>query len=520
MFMFAVSMSPVAAAGERVLRATFAWPVYIDPAIGSDEASAVALVNLYDTLVVPTASGIEPRLATGWTVSDGDRVYTFELHRGVKFHDGTELTSKDVKYSFERLQTIGQGFAYLFQGRVQEVRTPDDYTVQFVLNEPFGPFISTLARLYIVNSDLVKANTVAGPYGENGDYGTGFLNTNDAGSGAYTVSSFDVATELVMRRFPDYFGPIRDDSPDVFHMIGTTETVTVRTWMRNGELEISDQWQTSEALASLSALPGVEIASYADGGQLYLMMNTKKPPTDDIHVRRAISYLLDYDALVEFIFPGNARANGPISSVLAGWNPDLPYPEMDLEKAMAELAQSKYAGQLSQYPIEYAWTAEVPDLEKVALMLQANASLVGLRVEIIKTPWLSLIEQAGSVETTAHINTTFVTPDYGEAGSMLDAKFHSSNAGSWHQIEWLMDPEIDALIDDALATVDYDERMAKYRYVQERVVELLPSVSLYDNSPRHAYRADIVDWSVLMDNPISALGHMHDMRLIGVKATD
>lgn len=504
-------------AGRRVLRMTQAWPNVIDPARGSDLASSVSLINLYSTLVYPAASGdVEPYAAESWTVSDDNLTYTFQLRQGIKFHDGREMTAEDVKFSFDRLMTIGEGFAYLFRGVVREATVDDTYTVSFHLEQPFGPFLNILTRLYIVNSELVKENIKPdGPYGEMGDYGTEFLNVNDAGSGAYMVRSFDVSSELVMDRFPDFFGEVAPNAPEEVRMIGTTEAATVRTWMSNRELEISDQWQTAEALASLDNIPGIEIAGYLDGGQLYLMMHTQKPPLDDIHVRRAIAYLIDYDALVQQIFPGTQKAQGPVSRSLAGWNSSLPTLEFSLDKAREELAQSRYAGQFDQYPIEYAWTAEVPALEKIALMLQANAQQVGVTIDIVQTPWLQLIERAGSKDSTPHIASIFVSPSYGEAGSQLRAKFHSSTAGTWEQTEWLQNPEIDAMIDDALSTVDFDQRMAKYAEIQARVVELLPSAPLYDNVARHAYQACYVEWPQL-DAPIPVLGYMQDARFIQV----
>lgn len=504
-------------AGRRVLRMTHSWPNQIDPARGSDMASAVSLINLYSSLVYPTPEGnVEPYAAESWTVSDDNLTYTFQLRQGIKFHDGREMTAEDVKFSFDRLMAIGEGFAYLFRGVVREVTVDDTYTVSFHLEQPFGPFLNILTRLYIVNSELVKENIKPdGPYGEMGDYGTEFLNVNDAGSGAYMVRSFDISSELVMERFPDFFGEVAPNAPDEVRIIGTTEAATVRTWMSNRELEISDTWQTAEALASLDNIPGIDIASYLDGGQLYLMMHTQKPPLDDIHVRRAIAYLIDYDALVQQIFPGTEKARGPVSRSLVGWNPSLPELEFSLDKAREELAQSRYAGQWDQYPIEYAWTAEVPALEKVALMLQANAQQVGLTIDIVQTPWLQLIERAGSKESTPHLASIFVTPSYGEAGSQLRARFHSSTAGTWEQLEWLENAELDAMIEDALATVDFVERMAKYAEVQARVVELFPTVALYDNVNRHAYQACYVEWPQLQA-PIPVLGYMQDARFIEV----
>ena len=502
--------------GPVYLRKTFSWPTQIDPAIGSDFSSSTAMTNLYDTLIYPTSDGsFDPHLAESWDISEDNLTYRFYLAQGVMFHDGSELTAEDIVFSFERLQAVGQGFAYIFKDRVASVEAIDDYTVEFVLPKPFGPFLSTLTRLYIVNKDLILANLQDGAHGEFGDYGTGFLNDNDAGSGAYKVKEFDVATLLVMEKFDDYFAFVDPLAPDIFEMIGTTEAATVRTSMMRRDLEISDQWQTLEAFQSLDEIEGVDIARWPDGGQLYLMMNTQKPPLDCIHARKALSYAFNYDSLVRDIYPGTEQARGPVSSVLPGWNSNVYQYSYDLEKAQEEMALSQYAGQWDQYPIEYAWTAEVADLEKIALMTQAESQKIGLPVEIISTPWMTMIDKAGSIDTTPHIMSIWVSPHYGEAGSILEAKYHSSNAGTWEQTEWLLNDDIDAMLEQAMGTVDREERFAIYMEIQVMIVELAPTIFAYDNMERHAYQSSYVTWPQAA-NPIPVMGYNVVARFIQV----
>ncbi len=502
--------------GPVYLRKTFSWPTQIDPAIGSDFSSSTALTNLYDTLVYPNPDGsFAPHLAESWEISDDNLIYRFYLNEGVLFHDGTELTAEDVVFSFERLQAVGEGFAYIFGGRISSVEAINDYTVEFVLPEPFGPFLSTLTRLYIVNKDLVMDNLQDGPHGEFGDYGTGFLNDNDAGSGAYMVKEFDVATQLDMEKFDDYFAYLDPMAPDIFEMIGTTEAATVRTGMMRRDIDISDQWQTLEAFNSLEEIEGIDLARWPDGGQLYLMMNTQIPPLDCVHARRALSYAFNYDSLVQDIYPGTEQARGPVSSVLPGWNPDVYQYNYDLDKAEEEMALSIYAGQWDQYPIEYAWTAEVADLEKIALMTQAESQKVGLPVEIVSTPWMTMIDQAGSIESTPHIMSIWVSPHYGEAGSILEAKYHSSNAGTWEQTEWLLNDEVDAMIEEAMRTVDREDRFAIYMDIQEMIVDLAPTIFAYDNMERHAYQSYYITWPQAQD-PIPVMGYNVAARFIQV----
>jgi len=97
---------------------------------------------------------------------------------------------------------------------------------------------------------------------------------------------------------------------------------------------------------------------------------------------------------------------------------------------------------------------------------------------------------------------------------MIETRYHSSNAGTWEQMEWLRDPEIDALIDDALATVDTEERFGKYHTLQEMLVEMVPSVFLIEKVEKHAYQS-YISWPA-GENPIPVMGYTFQFRLMEV----
>lgn len=507
----------------KIVRFTEAWPTYIDPAVAADFSSSVSVSNLYDTLVFPTYDGeVVPHLAESWEVSEDGLTYTFHLRKGVKFHNGEELKAEDVVFSMERLLTIGQGYSYIFKPIIDRVEAVDDYTVRFHLKKPFGPFLYALVRLYILNKDEVLAHIEpTGEYGEMGDYGKKWLLTHDAGSGPYMVKEMRLEEYLHAVRFPDYWKPFDPNAPEEFKYIGTTETATVRTLLSKRELEISDFRQPAEFYEAASKLEGVKVAKLFGGSTFFCMMHNRKPPTDDVHFRKALAYAIDYDAIANQIFPGARQAQGPVSFILPGHNPEVYQYRRDLEKAKEELAKSKYADKLDEYPVDLVWCAEVPDEEKVALLIQASAAELGIKVNVIKTPWMKIIEEVATPETTAHMYLIFVSPHYAEAGSMLQSKYHSSSCGTWEQTEWLQDPELDRMIEDAIATVDKEERFAKYRKIQEYIVELCPSLFLIDQPENYAYQDYYIDWTAAERaergekvNPVMGYNHyMMDIRV-------
>ena len=143
-----------------------------------------------------------------------------------------------------------------------------------------------------------------------------------------------------------------------------------------------------------------------------------------------MAYAFDYDTAVGLEWPGTTQMLGPVSATLGGHSPDVLVFQRDLEKAEEELAQCQYADDIGNYPVTVNWIAEVPDEEKFALLFQANMADIGIPVEVVSTPWLSVVENTSAEDTSPHIVTIYVTADLPEAGLMLQQRYHSSTAGT------------------------------------------------------------------------------------------
>ena len=500
-FILLMSTSAASAASrEKIVRFVQSWPLYIDPAVGFDNVAGVAIQNFYDTLLTLDNDGVpQPRVAKSWEFDADTLTYTFKINKGIKFHNGDELKASDVVFSLKRMIDIGEGWAYLFRGVVKDFSAPDAETVTITLERPIGIFLFYLMRVAVLNEKQVMENAnKEGPYGEFGDYGKEWLLTHDAGSGPYMVKELKLAEHVIGVRNPNYWQEIDKNAPDSFKIIGVTEPVTVRTLMAKKELEITDEWQPTENYDAMSKLPGVTVTNLRTGAPLALMFNTSKPPFDDVHFRRAVINIFDYAICNEQILPVSDRARGPVSPIVPGGDPSLPLLERDLEKAKAELAQSPYAAQLDQYPIEFWWNSVVPDQEKIALLLQSNCQEIGIKVNVVRSSWTLFIDAAANPDTTPHIfPVNMTTPAYPEAGSVLSQLYHSSNRGTFFNMHWLDDAtqtEIDSVIEEAIATLDTNERYEKYRAINAKVLDLALDIFAVDFAQRYAYQAGYLMW--------------------------
>ena len=400
----------IVGASERPFRSCWGWTCDIDPAVGSSYVSTIALLNLYDTLVYPDIKGIpQPHVASSWDISDDGLSWTFHLRSGIKFHDGTELTAEDVKFSMDRLKTIGQGYAFLFTKRVQSVEVIDRNTVTINLSEPCGPFLSMLYRFYILNKDLVIANIKKpGPYGDLGDYGTEWLLTHDAASGPYMVSEFKFEVYVRLGVNPNYWLPIDSNAPDELTYFNIQKAATVNTMLARREVEVGHPFHSGESLVEMDKMKGVDIARFPLGSQLYYMVNNRIPPTDDIHFRKAMAWAFDYKTLIDRVWPGQIQARGPVPQVIPGFDPKVFQYYQDMDKAMAELKQSKYYDQLDKYPVSVHWIPDMPDEEKIALLFMANLEEIGIKVNSVMVPWTLSEKETSKVDTSPNILTVSV----------------------------------------------------------------------------------------------------------------
>ena len=193
------------------------------------------------------------------------------------------------------------------------------------------------------------------------------------------------------------------------------------------------------------------------------------------------------------MFTGTKRT-GPISASYEGSDPDVFLYPFDKAKAKEELEQSKYADNPGEHTVEIHYSADVPDEEKLALLLQEAAAELGINVTITATPWSTMIANAATIESTPSISVMYPSDSYSEAGSVLNLRYHSATTGSALQFEWLQDEAIDTEIEAALGEQDKDKRLSMYKDIQSNLVEACPSIWVLEWPEQRAYRADLFTW--------------------------
>jgi peptide/nickel transport system substrate-binding protein len=345
-------------------------PAGFDPARGPSGMSHVVIEQIYSTLMSLDPDAVPyPDLAEKYEQSADGLEYTFHLRKGVKFHDGSDLTAEDVKFTFDRLRAKDTGYSYGSQVEtIKEVVVVDPHTVTFKLTQTTGPFLVYMA---FPGSSIVPKKLVEGGHD---------LNAKPVGSGPFKFVSYEPRSMVKFTRNEGFYeaGKPYVDALE-FHLIADITALT--NAVISGNINFSNEippkdWQT------VSATPGL-VGLTLEGSRYYwLLMNNTVAPLDNPKVRQAIAHAIDRSAIVAGVFFGQAVPfkGGVIPEWSWGYaGIDYFTPEANPEKAKALLAE---AGHADGFATSITMASSFPAMVAMAPIIQANLAAIGIKAEI------------------------------------------------------------------------------------------------------------------------------------------
>ena len=241
----------------------------LDPSV-SYSTEVQYMANIYETLIKVNPPGSQEMfsyvLATGFTASDDGLTYTFNLRKGVKFHDGTPFTAEAVKYSIERTRKMGKGAAFIWDD-LKEVEIVDDHTVRFILSSPAPlPMIAASA-----NGSYIFSPSV-------GDKGQEWFDQgNDAGSGPYTLKNYKSGESWILAKFDDYWGGWSGKHLENILVKYTKEGLVQLKMLQSNEAMLAgripiDSYSKVREAANTKVISGPSFVNYM------AFFNTARPP--------------------------------------------------------------------------------------------------------------------------------------------------------------------------------------------------------------------------------------------------
>ena len=322
--------------------------------IGSNQTVNGLSWNCYDRLLSYAAKTLPdgtlsydreklaPELAESWEVAADGMSCTFRLRKGATFHDGSPVTAKDVKWSFDRAVKVG-GFP-TFQMSAGSLEKPeqfvvvDDHTfrIDYIRKDKMLLFNLAVVVPFVINSELAKKN--ATPKKTPGRMA--WLKNNEAGGGAYRIESWKPGIETIFTRFDNWTsGPL----PKIKRIIARDipSGGTRRATLERGDADLSSGFAprdfdqiVKEGKIKVSGVP-------IPNALWYLALNTAKPPFDNVKLRQALAWAMPYEQIQSGAFFDRAvpMYGGPAEISKASWPQPFPY-VTDLDKAKALMKEA------------------------------------------------------------------------------------------------------------------------------------------------------------------------------------
>ncbi len=417
-------------------------PPHLDPTSAAAGAiDQVTYANIFEGLTRFTSTGaIVPGLAESWEISDDGLTYTFRLHDGVKFHDGTTMDAEDVKFSLDRARgEDSQNAQKALFAAISEVNVIDPLTVEIRLSEPDGNLLFNLAWGDAV---IVAPESI-----EN-------IKTNPVGTGPFRFAGWVQGDSITIEKNPDYWGTPAKLERATFKFI-SDPTAAFAAVMAE-DVDAFTGFPAPENLAQFEADPRFQVLVGSTEGETILSTNNRMPPLDDVRVREAIAHAINRQEIIDGAMFGFGT---PIGTHFAPHNPA--YVDLTgLSQYDPELSRKLLAE--AGYPDGFTTTLKLPPpsyARRGGEIIAAQLAEVGIKVEISNLEWAQWLEEV------------FRGKDYG-----LTIVSHTEpfDIGIYARPDYYFqydNPAFQALMEELNATTDPTRRAAMLGAAQAMIAE-------------------------------------------------
>lgn len=445
---------PAGKSGGSVIIARAQDSVDFDKTMVFSNASIWVYVQIWETLTIGSKDGrtVEPWLATSWTQSADKLTWTFKLRTDVKFSDGTPMTSADVKFSLDEASTTKGGWEFI-NSAIANITTPDPHTLVIKTKYQWAPLLADLA--------CPSNGIVPNKYG--GRTKKAFY-LSPIGTGPFVWDTWNKGNKLTLKKNTNYWRPGLPYLDSVsWQVVPDDNTRNVMIQGSTAQINENPPFSTVDQLKGVS---GAAVTLFPSTRTDYLLMNEKRAPFDDVHVRRAISYAIDREALVKTVLFGNGTpANSLLMPTVPYYDKNTPGQTYDMTKAKAEMALSKVPKGFSTTYL--AASGDSVDSE-LAQILQASLKELGITMAISpKDP--SAIHDLQNA-SNFDISHSYWTMDIADPDELV--QFAVLPAGGGHSFETSYNSAAaQSLATQAEKTFDTAERQALYTKLQALLAE-------------------------------------------------
>ena len=485
---FGFDAQPVADYGGTYVEGVVGNPRYMNPLLCQSNSVDCDIVALVFTGLTTVGNDgvIEPDLAESWDISTDSTVYTFYLRQDAVWHDGAPVTAADVVYTVSIMQDSEfQGDSFLSEmWQTVVVDQIDEYTVRFTLREPFSPFLehTTIGLL----PSHILANVSASELGDSA------FNASPIGTGPFKMSQVS-ATEVELVANSDYYNP--RPYLDSIVLKFYSDYASLLEARERGEIAGMSRVQP-EQLEAVAKDDDLTLYSAPLSGYTLVYLNLDRPAFQDPAVRQALMYALDRQALVDDIVYGQGIViDTPIMPHSWAFDDNLDTYNYNQNKAISLLEQSGWFDddgdgirERGTTRLQFILSTNEDDSVRVAIVdaIARQLAEVGIAVVPDTVSWTTLVDEMlrPRAYDAVLLGWQDLPPDpdpypYWHSSQATQTGLNFAN---------YISSTADALLQQARATTDQDERYELYRSFQALFVEDVPSVVLYQ--PVYTYAVD------------------------------
>ena len=430
--------------------------VTLHPHEATDVYSRRIISNIFDRLIETDENlKIVPGLAESWEQLSPTEL-KFNLRKGVKFQNGDELTSEDVKYTLENAKKSSKvGTLY---SAIDSVETPDKYTAIVKTSAPSGSLIHHLTH---ITASILNKN-----YYEN----TKDVNHSPMGTGAYALAEWKPGSYMTLKRNDEYFRG--KPAIEIVEVRAIPEENSRVIAIETGEHHITGDIDSigRKILGDRKDIRVDEISSLGVG---YLGINTGKGALQNKNVRKAIAMGINRDIIIESVLSGAVeKANSILGPGVVGYSKETAPFEYNPEEAKKLLEESGYKD------LSFTLVTSNNELRKqMAEIIQAQLKDIGINIKIEILEWAAFLTATGTGKSDLFMlgwSNSSGDADYG-IGSVL----HSSMKGSSGNRSFFDNPTFDALLDKGKIELDSTKRSELYAQAQNIMNEEVPVLPIY-----------------------------------------
>ena len=413
----------------------------------------------------PYNLALKGKLAEKWEVSPDGMVGRFTLRQGVKSNWGNELTAEDVKWTWDRkLHLSGLGpfqTGVLGITKEEQIQVDSKYVISFHVPKPTPLLLKQMVNLSNPVYDATKCKQLAS---SDDPWAHTFLENNTAGFGPYVVSQLTRGQQAVFKARADYYRGKPYMDTVIFKEVPTSATRL--SLLQGGSVDIAQFLQPLEYI-TLTKAPGVKVDAVPASFAIWIELNTKMKPFDNVKVRQALNYALPRDEILKTVYQSLAdKQTGCIPKIYPNFTDKFWNYDTDLDKAKALLSES---GMAQGFSSVLSYNAGDPVQEPIAILYQTSLRKIGVEITLNKVPAATFYDFVTKREQPMifYLDSPWV-PDPGYSTQLY------FNSKSYVDYSNYVNPEVDQLIKSGLETLDPNTRLETYTKVQQIVMSEAP----------------------------------------------